>query len=579
MQKGSPGSVEVQSSGVQTALHRAAKVGNAQTVAALINGGCAVDLQDRDGNTALHEASWHGFSPCVKQLIKAGADVKLRNKKGETPLHVAAALNHKKTVQILLEAGADRTIQNRAGKTALDKARDNRHKEVALLLTDAPQVPEKSRSLLLRKTPKLRPKSGCRGETQQGKDRSSTVEESPSSGSTDSRTDVQVNMDHQLKLRASENQLKFTFQVQNLKSMFSLIYLQGGKENDSPENQHDQREALSDEEDAGSDPTGRAFQLYTLYRDRDGRIQQAPASRCRCGPQLKRLEEQLKDTQEETRLKILKVQEQVSRRLDRMERQSRHQLKVLDVINQDRAAAERKSLMSRMEQSAARIRAEARMAQAAVRQELRRWCFSWVEGVPAEGQYQKLLLSPSVEPSEADPESAPLLSGDSSLLLESPNTEDTEGGTYFEMKVDRCSDAEQNSALPPPPPAEQSSHLPLDSSDPCWPSSELQGSSEGRSSVNSGGRPDSSTVLEFFSDRPAELTFSQERNNLHAMEVTQRFFETVSAQLELWCHRKILEAEQQAELRAQVDKKELLRQISTLEAELQKLKTNENGEN
>ncbi|XP_024128563.1 ankyrin repeat domain-containing protein 6 isoform X2 [Oryzias melastigma] len=558
-------------SGVQTALHRAAKVGNAQTVAALINGGCAVDLQDRDGNTALHEASWHGFSPCVKQLIKAGADVKLRNKvgnialhlaclnahtqtarllllggsspdsqnaKGETPLHVAAALNHKKTVQILLEVGADRTIQNRAGKTALDKARDNRHKEVALLLMDALQA-----GCLSRKTPKLRPKSGCRAETQQGKDRSSTVEESPSSGSTDSRTDVQA-----------------------------------GKENDSPEYQHDQREALSDEEDAGSVPTGRAFQLYTLYRDRDGRIQQAPASRCRCGPQLKRLEEQLKDTQEETRLKILKVQEQVSRRLDRMERQSRHQLKVLDVINQDRAAAERKSLMSRMEQSAARIRAEARMAQAAVRQELRRWCFSWVEGVPAEGQYEKLLLSPSVEPSEADPESAPLLSGDSSLLLESPNTEDTEGGTYFEMKVDRCSDAEQNSALPPPS-AEQSSHLPLDSSDPCWPSSELQGSSEGRSSVNSGGRPDSSTVLEFFSDRPAELTFSQERNNLHAMEVTQRFFETVSAQLELWCHRKILEAEQQAELRAQVDKKELLQQISTLEAELQKLKTNENGEN
>lgn len=58
----------------------------------------------------------------------------------------------------------------------------------------------------------------------------------------------------------------------------------------------------------------------------EGLFVKAPASRCRCGPQLKRLEEQLKDTQEETRLKILKVQEQVSRRLDRMERQSRHQV-------------------------------------------------------------------------------------------------------------------------------------------------------------------------------------------------------------------------------------------------------------
>lgn len=31
---------------------------------------------------------------------------------------------------------------------------------------------------------------------------------------------------------------------------------------------------------------------------------------------------------------------------------------------------------------------------------------------------------------------------------------------------------------------------------------------------------DCTTTLEFFSDRPAEPTFSQQRNNLHAMEVT-----------------------------------------------------------
>lgn len=33
--------------GLQTALHRAAMVGNSDTVAALIQGGCAMDLQDR----------------------------------------------------------------------------------------------------------------------------------------------------------------------------------------------------------------------------------------------------------------------------------------------------------------------------------------------------------------------------------------------------------------------------------------------------------------------------------------------------------------------------------------------------
>lgn len=58
----------------------------------------------------------------------------------------------------------------------------------------------------------------------------------------------------------------------------------------------------------------------------EGLFLKAPASKCQCGPQLKKLEEQLKATQEETRLRILKVQEQVTRRLDRMERKSRHQV-------------------------------------------------------------------------------------------------------------------------------------------------------------------------------------------------------------------------------------------------------------
>lgn len=60
--------------------------------------------------------------------------------------------------------------------------------------------------------------------------------------------------------------------------------------------------------------------------------------------------------------------------------------------------------------------------------------------------------------------------------------------------------------------------------------------------------------------------------------MTQRFFETVSTQLERWYERKITEVEQQTELRAQQDRKELLQRISMLEEELQKLKTNENAE-
>lgn len=60
--------------------------------------------------------------------------------------------------------------------------------------------------------------------------------------------------------------------------------------------------------------------------------------------------------------------------------------------------------------------------------------------------------------------------------------------------------------------------------------------------------------------------------------MTQRFFETVSTQLERWYERKMVEVEQQTELRAQQDRKELLQRIGMLEEELQRLKTNENAE-
>lgn len=81
-------------------------------------------------------------------------------------------------------------------------------------------------------------------------------------------------------------------------------------------------------------------------------------------------------------------------------------------------------------------------------------------------------------------------------------------------------------------------------------------------------------TLEVFSQRPVEVTFTQERANLHAMEVTQRFFETVSTQLERWYERKIQEAETVSEQKALQDRATLLEKINTLEEELQRLRTN-----
>lgn len=82
------------------------------------------------------------------------------------------------------------------------------------------------------------------------------------------------------------------------------------------------------------------------------------------------------------------------------------------------------------------------------------------------------------------------------------------------------------------------------------------------------------STLEVFAQGPVDGTFVQERANLHAVEVTQRFFETVSTQLERWYERKIQEAQRAVEQKALQDRVSLLQKINTLEEELQRLRTN-----
>lgn len=89
---------------------------------------------------------------------------------------------------------------------------------------------------------------------------------------------------------------------------------------------------------------------------------------------------------------------------------------------------------------------------------------------------------------------------------------------------------------------------------------------------------DGTQTLEVFGSRPPEATFAQERDNMHALEVTQYFFEAVSSQLERWYERKIQEARWQADQRAQVDRATLLERINYLEEELRILRTNKQEE-
>lgn len=84
-------------------------------------------------------------------------------------------------------------------------------------------------------------------------------------------------------------------------------------------------------------------------------------------------------------------------------------------------------------------------------------------------------------------------------------------------------------------------------------------------------------TLEVFGQPPAggadEASFAQERDNMHALEVTQYFFEAVSTQMERWYERKVEEARWQAGQRAQADRAALVERIACLEDELRLLRT------
>lgn len=59
---------------------------------------------------------------------------------------------------------------------------------------------------------------------------------------------------------------------------------------------------------------------------------------------------------------------------------------------------------------------------------------------------------------------------------------------------------------------------------------------------------------------------------MHALEVTQHFFEAVSTQLERWYERKVDEARSEAFQRMQAEKAALVERITHLEEELHLLR-------
>ncbi|XP_053237433.1 ankyrin repeat domain-containing protein 6 isoform X4 [Podarcis raffonei] len=414
-----PRRLQREKEGDQTALHRATVVGNTDVIAALIHEGCALDRQDKDGNTALHEASWHGFSQSAKLLVKAGANVLARNKAGDTCLHVAArynhlpiirvllsafcsvreknqagdtalhlaaALNHKKVVKLLLEAGADGTAVNNAGQTPLEVAREHDNPEVALLLTKAPQILRFNRGRSLRKKrdrlkEERRAQSVPRDEVVQSKGSASAADDTHSSdqalqGRGDMKVEAQLPLS---ELRARKNKKK-----KPREKVLALSEPTSPADQQVPPNPQQNLPKRKSKRRCASPPPPhefRAYQLYTLYRGKNGKIMQAPINGCRCEPLIDKVENQLAAAVEEIKAELVTAQDKMNSKLGQMENKTQHQLRVLDKLMAERLSAERTECLHRLQEHAELERHEGEKRQISLVGELKAWCMLKIQNL------------------------------------------------------------------------------------------------------------------------------------------------------------------------------------------------------
>ncbi|XP_070306222.1 ankyrin repeat domain-containing protein 6 isoform X4 [Odocoileus virginianus] len=663
-----PGRSEREKEGDQTALHRAAVVGNTEVIAALIQEGCALDRQDKDGNTALHEASWHGFSQSAKLLVKAGANVLAKNKAGDTclhvaarynhlsiiklllsafcsvheknqagdtALHIAAALNHKKVVKVLLEAGADGTVVNNAGRTPLETARYHNNPEVALLLTKAPQVLRFSRGRSLRKKrerlkEERRAQSVPRDEVAQGKginpgsasphgylcklegaaSRTSAQHRaltgSVSAGDTHSSEQAAPRKEEAREdvLSASpEPRAKDSRQRKSRPkvSAFSDPTPPADQQPGQQKNVHAHNHPKKRPRHRCSSPPPphefRAYQLYTLYRGKDGKVMQAPINGCRCEPLINKLENQLEATVEEIKAELVSVQDKMNVKLGHMENKTQHQMRVLDKLMVERLSAERTECLSRLQQHWDSEKREGERRQMSLVDELKTWCMLKIQNLElklsGDSRASRTKSTPSTCESSTGVDQSvvtagPVAASDSSPQVVRPKDKALSSSTTHRLQQQELSSSDctgsrlRNVKV-------QTASLPLKEAargdpqaGPCVDrGTQTKKSGKSGQTRHRGQQPAVSTA----GGQPpppaagGEQTAPHVRDTSQALELTQYFFEAVSTQMEKWYERKIEEARSQASQKAQQDKATLEEHIRSLEEELAKLRTKVQKEN
>uniref|UniRef100_A0A8C3GVH9 Ankyrin repeat domain 6 n=1 Tax=Corvus moneduloides TaxID=1196302 RepID=A0A8C3GVH9_CORMO len=579
-----------------TPLHLACQNSHSQSTRVLLLGGSRADLKNNAGDTCLHVAARYNHLPIIRVLLSAFCSVHEKNQAGDTALHVAAALNHKKVVKLLLEAGADASVVNNAGQTPLEVARQHNNPEVALLLTKASQVSRFNRGRSLRKKrerlkEERRAQSVPRDEVVQSKGSVSAADDTQSSDQPPERKN---NLKDKPRSASPDPKGKKSKKKKPKEKVSALSDpISPADQQTLPQPQKNVPKRRSKHHCSSPPPPHevRAYQLYTLYRGKDGKVMQAPINGCRCEPLINKLENQLEATVEEIKAELGTVQDKMNIKLGQMESKTQHQLRVLDKLMAERLSAERTECLHRLQQHTELEKSEGEKRQISLVDELKTWCLLKI---------QNLELKLSGDSRSSRPKST--LSTCESLT----ETLDTDNNPHSVVAGGPVSSSAPSQDVRPKDRAVSASTFHKFQQE--LPSSELLGSKLRHVKVQAALQPltepaKTEPQSSYFIDKGTQTKKSSKsgqsrhkalhhtgaqpgqeqqpsappapplRDTSQALEITQYFFEAVSTQMEKWYERKIEEARCQANQRAQQDKAALKEHIKCLEEELCKLRT------
>nr|XP_009937321.1 PREDICTED: ankyrin repeat domain-containing protein 6 [Opisthocomus hoazin] len=549
-----------------TPLHLACQNSHSQSTRVLLLGGSRADLKNNAGDTCLHVAARYNHLPIVRVLLTAFCSVHEKNQAGDTALHVAAALNHRKVVKLLLEAGADASVVNNAGQTPLDVARQHNNPEVALLLTKASQVSRFNRGRSLRKKrerlkEERRAQSVPRDEVVQSKGSISAAEDTPSSDQPPQRKSDLKDEPRSTSPDPKGKKSKRKKPKEKVSALSDPIAPADQQTLPRPQQNVPKRRSKHHCSSPPAPHEVRAYQLYTLYRGKDGKVMQAPINGCRCEPLINKLENQLEATVEEIKAEFGTVQDKMNVKLGQMESKTQHQLRVLDKLMAERLSAERTECLHRLQQHAELEKNEGEKRQISLVNELKTWCMLKI---------QNLELKLSGDSRSSRPKSTLSTCTEQQLIAGGPaSSAPAQDVRPKDRAVGASTFHRFQQELPSP---------------------ELLGSKLRHVKVQAALQPSAEPAKTepqsgYFMDKGTQTKKSsrsgQSRHKAadtsQALEITQYFFEAVSTQMEKWYERKIEEARCQANQKAQQDKAALQEHIKSLEEELSKLRTKSAG--